>query len=71
MCEVKKQTKRGIRRDDPVMPVLKTMEIEETHSWDKKRMATIATTKRIVEVQTGKKFITRTSDEKMYVTRVR
>lgn len=64
-------TKRENRRKDPIMPVLRTMEIEETHSWDKKRINTIAASKRIVEIETGMKFITRTSDDKIYVTRVR
>ena len=53
------------------MPVLKAMKVDETHAWAKKRRTIVRTTMYAVADQLGFSFITRTSEDKIYVTRVK
>lgn len=71
MCKVAINQRKANMENDPVMPILRRLKIGETHSWDKKRANTIWANKRIVELQKGVKFVSRTSEEKIYVTRTK
>ena len=66
-----KTTKKQMRELDPIMPVLKAMKVDETHAWAKKRRTIVRTTMYAVADQLGFSFITRTSEDKIYVTRVK
>lgn len=67
--EIKKRMES--RKNDPIMPVMRKMQLEDTHSWPKSRKNTLYATKNVVELETGMKFITKTSADKIYVIRVK
>ena len=43
---------------EPIMPILKKLELEEEHSWDLNRVNVVKPTAKQVEWATGKKFQT-------------
>ena len=63
--------KKLMRETDPIMPVLKAMKLDETRSWPRNRRTVVRSTMYMVVDQLGYDFITRMSDEKIYVTRVK
>ena len=68
---ISQSTKRIMRETDPVMPVLKQMEVDETHAWDMKRRNTVLATMAIVSDQYGYKFVSRRGVGKIYITRIK
>ena len=71
MDEEMLRKRREHRENDPLSPVLRAMEVNETRSWPAKRRFTVNATKWQVEVKEDKKFIQRTCDGRVYVTRIR
>lgn len=65
------KTRAWHRANDPLIPVLRGMALDETRSWDSKRRFTVNAAKWRVEQLEGKKFIQRTVDGKIYVTRIK
>ena len=55
-----------MQNTDPVMPVLRQREVDETHAWD-----TVQATMGTVSAQYGFKFVSRRGEGKIYVTRVK
>ena len=60
-----------MQNTDPVMPVLRQMEVDETHAWDMRRRNTVQATMGTVSAQYGFKFVSRRGEGKIYVTRVK
>lgn len=55
---------------DPIMPVLKSMEIGDTHTYPCSRMNTVKSTVSQVQVTTGKSFKTKLEKPYLHVTRI-
>ena len=60
-----------MQETDPIMPVLRAMKKDDTRSWQKRRRAVVRGAMYQIADTLGYKFITRVSEEKIYVTRVK
>ena len=71
METTKMSRKMLMRETDPIMPVLRVMKPDDTRSWPRRRRAVVRGAMYQVADTLGYKFVTRVSDEKIYVTRVK